>query len=1168
MFFESIYKKINDSISNNTNPCMIGGVDPSQIGLINHLWSESKGSDATDSNIISLKIFSTVEEAEYYFEKVKKLDSKIDYLFYPGLEVNPFSGFIASERNLYERFYCLSKLANGKSQNFEIITTIEGVLLKTPDMDFFRENSFLISVSDILSPYDLAAKLIDIGYTSATTVEEAGTFSSKGEIFDIFPISSDPIRIHYFDDMIEEIFSIDADTNRTIKDKPLEQLSIAPCPGIFCQDGFSLTLRENLPNPSLKFKDRVEKRKSFFQKLSQQELFENYPIYLPLFFKNATSFLEVLEKEFKDLNVYIFESNSVEQNLNELIDSVLESYDFYHSDVINSDPLPKPQQIYNLDTSILDLISKSTYCTNHVEIGADFNNSSKFTSLSLQPLLPLIDEKVEGKSNKEIILKNFTKLAQDSIRFGGKVLFVYSNDNSLNEFKHLLEVIDSKIENSISYVKYELSNGFYYKNENLVVLTDGDIFSSKKKKAKTHQKQDYDLFAEQLSTLKKGDFVIHSEHGLGVFQGLETMTFGGQESDFIILDYQSGDKVYVPVYKINLIQKHADSLAALKPDSLRTNKFANVKKRARESAKKLAFDLLELQAQRETSSAYAFSPPDDMYRDFELSFPFQETKDQMQAIHDVVDVMQKPKPMDYLVCGDVGFGKTEVAMRAAFKAVLDHKQVAVLVPTTILALQHYNSFVKRFRNFPVNINFISRFKTPKETSQILDKAEKGEIDILIGTHKLLSDKIKYNDLGLVIVDEEQRFGVGHKEKLKAMKSSVDFLTLTATPIPRTMQLAFLGLRDLSLIKTPPPKRQSIKSYIIKQDDLTLQTAIKKELSRGGQVFIVHNKVSDIEQFSSKVRKLVPNAKIVIGHGQLPERELEKRMKAFYQGEYQILIATTIIESGIDIPSANTMIIERADTFGLAQLHQLRGRIGRSDKKAYCYFVIPNDRNLSNVAEKRLKALQTYADMGSGFNIANCDLEIRGAGDILGANQSGHLESVGLELYTELLQDSIRNLKGEKNRVNRNIEISTPWPAFIPQTYIHDSKERLRHYKKLSNAETFESLDNQREDLIDIFGAIPVELDNLFHVLNCRIILSKTGISHIQINGSNISLKFNKDTLSENNDLQSNVVQLFMSRPKIYKFSPDFKVLCHNKEAVSPSYLLNFSKHIAEQIVPC
>ncbi|RPJ79070.1 MAG: DEAD/DEAH box helicase, partial [Alphaproteobacteria bacterium] len=512
-------------------------------------------------------------------------------------------------------------------------------------------------------------------------------------------------------------------------------------------------------------------------------------------------------------------------------------------------------------------------------------------------------------------------------------------------------------------------------------------------------------------------------------------------------------------------------------------------------------------------------------------------------------------------------GKTEVAMRAAFKAVEDKKQVAVLVPTTILALQHFNSFTKRFKDFPVRIEFISRFKSAKESKEILAKAEKGDIDILIGTHKLLSDKLKFLDLGLVIVDEEQRFGVGHKEKLKLMKASVDFLTLTATPIPRTLQMAFLGLRDLSLIKTAPPRRQSIKTYVIKEDELTIQSAIQKELQRGGQVFVVHNKVHDIEEYAASIKELVPEAKITFAHGQMSEKDLEDRINSFYNGAYQVLVATTIIESGIDIPNANTMIIDRADTYGLSQLHQLRGRIGRSDKKAYAYFVIPRMREISSIAQKRLHALQTYAEMGAGFNIASVDLEIRGAGDILGATQAGHVEAVGLELYMELLKDAINEIRGERKILKKDIELLTPFPAFIPNHYISDPGERLKQYKRLSNCETLSLLENIKDEFQDVYGLFSDELSNLFVVLETRIHLQTLGLKSINVGGSAITLKFDKGFLESSPELRDRVVNFFISRPKIYQFTPDYRVIYNSKSVITQSDLLKFSQEISQQIIP-
>jgi transcription-repair coupling factor (superfamily II helicase) len=511
-------------------------------------------------------------------------------------------------------------------------------------------------------------------------------------------------------------------------------------------------------------------------------------------------------------------------------------------------------------------------------------------------------------------------------------------------------------------------------------------------------------------------------------------------------------------------------------------------------------------------------------------------------------------------------GKTEVAMRAAFKAVEDKKQVVILVPTTVLAFQHFHSFKKRFEKFPITVDFLSRFKSPKEEAQTLKDLEDGKIDILIGTHKLISDKVKYHDLGLVIIDEEHRFGVGHKEKLKHMRNGVDVLTMTATPIPRTLQLSFLGIRDFSLIKTAPPRRKSIKTFIIKDDATTVKDAIERELSRGGQVFFVHNRVHDIENVAATIQKLVPAAKIAIGHGQLGERQLEKTITSFYRGDFDILLATTIIESGIDIPNANTIIIDRADTYGLAQLNQLRGRIGRSDKKAYAYFVIPNDRNLNEIATKRLQALQKYADTGSGFSIASSDLEIRGAGDILGAEQSGHISSIGLELYLDLLQDAIAEISGKKVFEARTLELQTPFSCFIPNDYIKDSGNRLKYYKKLSNAKDVDQIDHTMSEIENIFGVIPGPLLNLRLILSAKIFLSVLPLKSIKVGTQQIVMSFDRSQFENNPQLQQRMAQYFLSKPKLFKVNPDFSVIHLSPKSVDPDYFTQFSKNISHELV--
>lgn len=1165
--FNSLLQKILNWDEHSLSQMHLHGTNSEQWSFIlNGFLQENAKLFLKKSQLI---ITSTNDEAEDLSLALgPSASDELKILFYPGLESSPYSGVISSEKSLYDRFEVLSHLNNFKLNNkkFILITSFEALCLKTPPPKFFTDYGFSLKVDDIIAPIDLAKKLVGLGYSAATSVEEPGTFIQKGQIFDLYPIGSQPVRLLYFDDLIESIHEIDLDTQKSLREKTLSSIDISPAAGIFKGQDFSVTLRENLPQPGPSFKNKFEFRKSLFARLSEGILFENYPVYLPLFFKESASLLDYFDTN--QTMISVIGANETYRSFLELSESLRVEFENEEQNVSSECILPHYDFLYDF-TFLKNIDQKKIILIDQINLNMSLGEVSDEVDLRLIKTKNFLNQNVNPALSKPEYIKGALDFLQKHFEFEGTIYFSSYSDTSRKEIQHLIDLqnYSRSLRDRIQFLSYKVSEGFYYEGEKLLIITDGDLFAAKKTKVQKSSKVDLDLFAEQLATLKAGDFVIHSEHGVGVYLGLESLNIGGDKTDFLVLQYAENDKIYVPVYKLNQIQKHADVNAGLKKDSLRTNKFQLLKARAKTSAKTLAFDLLKLQAERQSSHAYAFSAPGHLYKEFELAFPFEETPDQARAIEEVLECMQKPVPMDFLVCGDVGFGKTEVAMRAAFKAVEDQKQVAVLVPTTILALQHFNSFTKRFKEFPVRIEFISRFKSAKESKEILEKCERGEIDILIGTHKLLSDKLKFRDLGLVIVDEEQRFGVGHKEKLKLMKASVDFLTLTATPIPRTLQMAFLGLRDLSLIKTAPPRRQSIKTYVIKEDNLTIQNAIQKELLRGGQVFVVHNKVNDIEQYTASIKELVPEAKITFAHGQMSEKDLEDRINSFYNGNYQILIATTIIESGIDIPNANTMIIDRADTYGLSQLHQLRGRIGRSDKKAYAYFVVPLMREISSIAQKRLHALQTYADMGAGFNIASVDLEIRGAGDILGATQSGHVEAVGLELYMELLKDAIHKLRGEKKILKKDIEILTPFPAFIPNHYISDPGERLKQYKRLSNCESLSLLESIRDEFQDVYGLFSEELTNLFVVLETRIHLQTLGLKSVQVGGAAITLKFDKAFLESNTELRDLVVNFFISRPKIYQFTPDYRVIYTHKTMVAQSDLLKFSKDINGQLIP-
>ena len=1108
-------------------------------------------------------ICSDQDEAEDVYEALKHLRN---VYFYPGHNHSLYSSILTSESALLTRWAVLQELTQG--ENLIMITTPEAALLLGPPASFFKDHSFTLKKDDIISPFDLAKRLTDMGYFPASTIEEPGTFSRRGEIFDLYPIAHAPVRLHYFDDLIEEILGVDLEMQKTNRDISFTEVSVVAGPGFLTRDQFANNLRTKIPQPQPRFKNKYEVRKQMFSKMSEGQLFDNYPLFIPLFFEQPQTLMDFLPKEAK---LTFFNSDNGVKNFELFFAQQKEDFEALVDDVESSSIVPAPASFYakkfpedQFKTLFIEQLDITVSLDQHLD---------RELHLNLEKLKSFFQTKLQMAGgvpeNKFDYIKGSLKILKNELKSYGHLIVAYKSENARQELTYLLEENGlMELGDRLHFVQGKLDEGFYYKSEHIIVLSESDFFSVKKKKAKQVASTNKDLFAEQLATLKINDFVIHRDYGIGVYKGLETIEAMDQKNDYLVILYEDNDKVYVPVYKLNLVQKHADSSSALKVASLKSKKFAELKTKARSSVKKLAFDLIRLQAERKLRGGFPYSAPDHLFKEFELSFAYEETPDQQKAIGDVLEDMQNQFPMDRLVCGDVGFGKTEVAMRAAMKAVLDKKQVVVLVPTTVLALQHYHSFKKRFENFPVIVDFISRFKTPKEKTEVMGKVAEGKVDILIGTHAVLSEKLEFHDLGLLVIDEEHRFGVAHKEKLKVLKSGLDVLTMTATPIPRTLQLSFLGIRDLSLIQTAPPRRQAIKTYIIKEDDLTLKSAIEKELTRGGQVYYVHNRVHDIEEHELYLKKLVPKARISVTHGQMNERELEKRINDFYDHKSDILLSTTIIESGIDIPNANTMIIDRADTYGLAQLHQLRGRIGRSDRKAYAYFMVPENRILSETSQRRLQALQTYAEMGGGFSLASSDMEIRGAGDILGAEQSGHIEGIGLEFYMDLLQEAVQEIRGELKVSAKNIEIQAPFSAFIPNSYIPDHALRLKYYKRLSNANESLRLEDIITEITDAFGMTPRELEALYSILRSRIYFQALGLRVVKVSSAQVHLFFDQEILNHNSHLRDKMLNFFMNKPKLYKLNPDSSVTCYFKEAVSHQILLEFAKHIAPQIGVC
>ena len=714
-------------------------------------------------------------------------------------------------------------------------------------------------------------------------------------------------------------------------------------------------------------------------------------------------------------------------------------------------------------------------------------------------------EEVKAKGLKALAFR-----LRDWLQRDYEIYIVTSNPHQAQRLAELLEDYGFRTSRGravkgrvIGVLEGDLSRGFILPKEGVVYLTEEEIFGQRGR-LRPPRKERPALY--NFEDLKPGDFVVHVDYGIGLYRGLVRLEADGQ-GEFLLIEYEGGDRLYVPVERLDLVHRYiGPSERPPRLDRLGGTAWRRAKRRARKAAQEVAKELVELYAARKALPGFAFSPPDALFREFEATFPYEETPDQWEAIEAVIEDMCSPTPMDRLVCGDVGFGKTEVAVRAAFKAVMDGKQVAVLVPTTVLAEQHYRTFKSRFDRYPVVVEVLSRFKSPAEQRRILRDLERGKVDVIIGTHRLLQRDVAFRDLGLLIVDEEQRFGVAHKERLKELRKTVDCLTLTATPIPRTLQMALVGLREMSLINTPPPDRQAIKTRLIPFDPRLIREAILREVKRGGQVFFVHNQVADIEAVARKVREMVPEVSVEVAHGQMRGRRLEEAMMRFVRGEVDVLVCTTIIESGLDIPNANTIIINRAERFGLADLYQLRGRVGRSSRRAYAYLIVPSPQELTRDARKRLRALQELSDLGSGFRLAMRDLEIRGAGTLFGHRQSGHIADVGLELYNTMLEEAIRELKGEVTTERITPEIHIPIEAYIPPDYIEDEAQRLLFYKRLSMVEDETSLEDIAEELRDRYGALPPQVEGLLEVISIKLRLQRLGITRLDIRDGELRAK--------------------------------------------------------------
>ncbi len=952
-------------------------------------------------------------------------------------------------------------------------------------------------------------RLLDRGYYRVSLVEEYCDFSRRGGVIDIFaPLYKWPVRLEFFGDELESIRLFHPSTQRSMG--TLEDFLILPGHEVIFDDNARERARQAV------YEDvRLERLSPaagniWLDRIQEGHQYGAFESVFPVFFERTSSLWDYLDPGTTVIWADAVRSRSeLDEHFAKLTGGWEETKSENEWKRPPSELFEDPGQMMERGGAFRQLLVNSLS-----EEGA----STVFDLGTLgHAELALA---VKSNANRERLLDPVAVQFRKWIHDGTSIFMVCSQKERAVRIAELLRNygIDARVSGrpfgeesfdtaSIKVVPGELRNGFFWAAERLAVVAEEEIFERRSRKSAA--KPLSGIFLSSFQDLHQGDFVVHLDHGIGVYKELAHLNVGGIENDFLLLAYQDGDKLYVPVDKLQKVQKYLGVEGQdPKLDKLGGKSWESAKRKARESAERMAEELLDLYAVRRVGEGFAFTAPDRFFQEFETTFAFEETPDQIRAIEDVLDDMTAKRPMDRLICGDVGYGKTEVALRAAFKAVMDGKQVAMLVPTTVLAEQHLESFRERFEKFPVTVAALSRFKTAAQQKQIIDDLKKGKIDIVIGTHRLLQKDVIFKDLGLLIIDEEHRFGVRHKEMMKRLRVSVDVLTLTATPIPRTLQMALTGIRDLSTIETPPQDRRAIETFVSNYDELTIREAIYRELHRGGQVFFVHNHVQSIYKMAAKLAQLVPEARIGVGHGQMHERELEKVMLDFIRKKMDILVCTTIIESGLDIPAANTIIINRADKFGLAQIYQLRGRVGRSSEQAFAYLIIPGEHLITRDAQKRLRALLDFSELGAGFKIALNDLQIRGGGTILGSSQSGHIAAIGYELYLELLERAVKTMRGDETGAEAiETEINVPVSAFLPEDFIPDTDQRLLAYKRLATLSDEQAVDDLAGEWRDRYGPLPDSVKHLVLMAKMRIALKRFRVLRLEGDDEGFTVHF-------------------------------------------------------------
>lgn len=1075
-----------------------GCVDSQQVNFMNGITKEYN---------YSVVVTHNEKRAREIYEDYLLYDKNV--VLYPAKDFIFFNADIHGSLTLTERLSAIRRIIEDKDT--VIITTVDGLMDKLIPIEIIKDNLIHISMEDRINLDEVQAKLINMSYERVSQVEMSGQFAVRGEIIDIFPMTEDtPVRIDLWDEEIDSIKYFDVESQRSIDN--LEEITIYPATEYILDKKMIENGISKINKEMKKYEDKFRKGmkteeahriKTIVKEFTEQLELGNTNVaidsFINYFYDKMSSLVDYLD----DKNtIYILDEPARMNDRSEVIEK--EFRESMTNRLEKGYIIPGQIDVINTYQNILAMISD--------------NQRIVFTTLSQKIKNISIDETfhIEAKniisynSSFELLmkdLKNYRKkgykiLLLTTSRTRAERLAEHIRDYEMEAFysENPERVLKPK-EIMVSYGN--LHQGFEYPLIKFVVITQSDIFGKEKSKKKRVKKQYSGSKIQNFSQLNIGDYVVHENHGLGIYRGIEKIEVDKIIKDYIKIEYADNSNLYILATQLDLIQKYSGADARVpKINKLGTQEWVKTKTKVKTAVKDIAKDLVEIYSVRQNQKGYQFSTDNVWQREFEEIFPYEETEDQLAAIEDTKLDMESSKIMDRLICGDVGYGKTEIAIRAAFKAVQDGKQVALLVPTTILAQQHYNTFSQRMKDYPIRVDMMSRFRTPAGVKDTINGLKTGEVDIVIGTHKLLSKNIAYKDLGLLIVDEEQRFGVTHKEKIKAMKKDVDVLTLTATPIPRTLHMSLVGIRDMSVLEEPPVDRLPIQTYVMEYDDEMIREAVNREIMRGGQVYYVYNRVNDIDEVASRIAKLVPDANVVFAHGQMNERKLEQIMYDFIKGEIDVLVSTTIIETGLDISNVNTIIIHDADRFGLSQLYQLRGRVGRSNRTSYAFLMYKRDKMLKEVAEKRLQAIREFTELGSGFKIAMRDLEIRGAGNILGAEQHGHMAAVGYDLYCKLLNEAVSSMKGEHILDEFETKIDLNVDAFIPPSYIRNEMQKLNMYKQIAVITSEEEYSDMQDELIDRFGEIPGNVMNLLAIALIKGMAHKAWITEItNIDGS-------------------------------------------------------------------